>query len=192
MFKTRLAATALSAVVLASPAAAALTDEAAAIDAPFGTADFFDLDGYGDLALFDSPAVGQNFADPGDLTLTLLLGFDMADAYGTFDGSVDVYSGTDLVLTGLASSITALDSEVSIMLDGLSGDLADAFGTSALVSLFFYDGLGPDPLGALADGTGYDVAVTLVGQTSPIPLPAGVLLMASALGALTAVRRRRG
>lgn len=186
MFKT-LTAALFAALSFTSVAFTAAPSQAAVIDVPVAYADFVEFDGVGDLTVFGAPAAGEDFDYAGELLADLTLDFETADPYATANGSFNLWSDDGLILTGVLKSITAKADLLAMTFADLDGVLAGSFAHGLSLEMFFFDMPGANPLGALVDGGSYEVAMT--GVPSPVPLPAGALLLISGAAALAGFRR---
>lgn len=182
MLKTLSAALLASLAFFAAPASATPV-----IDVPVASADFVEFGGTGDLTIFAAPAAGLDFSYNGDLFADLTLDFAVADPYATAGGSFNLWSDDGLVLTGLLSSVSRQADLLTLVFGDLDGALAASFGRALSFDMFFFDGVGADPLAALVDGGSYEVALT--GVPAPVPLPAGALLLISGVAALAGLRK---
>lgn len=189
MLKSLMAAAGLVTALAATPVAAT-TSAPAVVDAVFADGYYFDDGAYGYFDVVGAFAAGQNFAYTGNLTLDVAFDFDLSDPYGTTGGYFDLREDGVAVLGGLLSSVSVGTDQLIFGLSGLSETYAPDFGTSAKLYVTFA-GLGADPLAALSSDAYVAVDLMLVGTTAVVPLPAGILLLASGAAGLLTLRRRR-
>lgn len=178
-------------LALAPVAALAAPVSSPVIDVPLATGDVTSFENTFDLLSFDAPATGQGFQIASDLLADMTLTWDGKSPYTSADGYLALHAGGQTLLDGVLSEILPQEDALSLIFTDLRGDLASAFGSQLLVGLFFFDLLGEDPLAALMDHGRYDFALMVEGaegQPAPVPLPAGGVLLLSALGGL-ALRR---
>lgn len=169
---------------------AALPTQAATLDIPVATIDYSTsvVGDVGDLLLFGANGVVDDGVSFIDVSVDLMLSFEIANPYGTADAAIDILDGADLYLSGILSGIKFEEDLLTLVFSGLTGSAATIFGSALQLEIFFLDPIGSDPLRALVDGSSYDV-VAFGSDVAPIPLPASLPLLAGALGVL-ALRRR--
>lgn len=160
------------------------------IDVAFATGSFVSFDDRGDFVSSSAPITGQGFTTSDEMRASLDLNFDLADPYADNQGLFVLSENGKTLLDGVLSSITPSTDMLSLIFTDLAGDLASIFGDILMLDLFYSDQLGNDPLGVLSEGNTYEIAYRIEGSTQPaaVPIPAGGLLLLSALGFL-ALRR---
>lgn len=162
------------------------------IDIPFATADYFEIDGAGNLEIALAEGVADGVPASGPVIVDLFIDYDPADPLGTIDGALFSSDDDGFFLDGLLVDAGYVeDADILQLLFGdLSGSAADAFGPVALVEIFIIEPLlgTSDPFSGFVDGTAYDVAGTV---QATIPLPAGLPLLGGALVLIAAIRARR-
>jgi hypothetical protein len=154
---------------------------------------FLDLGGSGELLGLGAVTSASGIAGAG-LAIAFGLGYDASDPSGTALGGFDVTNKAgDVVLAGELVAVGSETARIELIFDSLLGPAAGLFGGAALM-LVDFEGLGGiDPFEAFADGTGYGAQVTLSSlpaPPAPVPLPGGLVLIVTGLGALAALRRR--
>ncbi|EIE51272.1 hypothetical protein C357_09632 [Citreicella sp. 357] len=185
-FVTTAALTAATFAATALPAATVTFDL-------FGSADYFEFGGDSDLVAFDQGAVSFDYVSAGALTADFSLGYAAADAtpyFGSFtlyDEGRTIAESYDLLSLGQSFGVVTAD------FGGLTALGDPAFGTGLSFTFAFDDfSLGDTPLSALTDGNSYAYSGYAVSEpVSTVPLPAGVALLLTGLGAL-GLRRKRG
>ncbi|WP_136636741.1 VPLPA-CTERM sorting domain-containing protein [Pseudooceanicola onchidii] len=186
-----------SAAVLATSAWAAVAAPLNLPTQPEPTIDFFVdatasvFGGYADL-WFDTVALGSVVgAGPVlEVGVDVQLGFDVSDPYGTLTGALFTTDGADGFLDGDLVNVGFDTYVVELVFGNLTGSAASLFGDFALVELFFEDPYLNDPLAMLEDGETYAV-YGVVSSVAPVPLPAGLPLMAGGFALLIGLRARR-
>jgi len=162
------------------------------IDIPFATADYFEIDGSGNLEIGLAEGVADGVPASGPVILDLFVDYDPGDPLGTIDGALFSSDDDGFFLDGLLVDAGYVeDADILQLLFGdLSGSAADAFGPFALVEIFIVAPLlgTSDPFSGFIDGTTYDVAGTV---QATIPLPAGLPLLGGALLLVATIRARR-
>lgn len=176
---------AVTAAFLALPASAAV------IDLPFGTAEYFETEGWSDLVISNDFALIDVL--DGTFEAFVSLSYDAANPTGDFFGDILLSSGAETVVSGVLSGFDVADGSVLLAFDELSGSQADLFGGLLSMDLAFLDLFEANPLASLVDGESYAVAGFAAGAEAPapVPLPAGIVLLGSGLAALALKRRRR-
>lgn len=181
----------LIATALALLPLGAVPATAAVFDVPVATGYYTEFGGAGDLTMFDGDAAGEGFDHTGALLADLALSFDQDDRYDSAGGTVTLRSVEgEVLVSGVLDSILAeADDLLSLSFSGLTGTAAASFGPVLAAQIYFFDGLGADPLGAMMDGGVYEFALTAAGDPAPIPLPAGAVLLVSAFGVMVLRRK---
>lgn len=160
------------------------------IEIPFASADYLEVGGTGDLSAFLAEGLATDTTQAGGLFVDFTLTFDPLAPAGTALGALFSVDDDGAFLDGDVLQ-TGFDGDVlQVLFGNLTGKAAGDFGRFALLELVFvFPFAGTDPLTTLVDGTTYDVAATIYSAT-PIPLPAGLPLLAAGLGGLVLLRRR--
>ncbi|MGC9417982.1 MAG: hypothetical protein ACP5EN_03335 [Rhodovulum sp.] len=193
LLKSALVSLALSVATAGVASAASLglaTKALPVVDIVFAEAVYFETGGTGDL-FWTAPALGLATAVPSasEAEFDIALTFDIANPYGSVTGALlsadrdgNPYLEGDLVAIGFQDDL------LELLFGNLSGSAAPAFGSQALVELFFIGPVGADPLAGLSDLGVYDLAGTIV---APVPLPGGLPLLAGGVVLLAGLRARR-
>jgi len=129
-------------------------------------------------------------APDGDTALNFAIGYDLADPTGSFFGGFGILDESGEFLRGDVIAVGYTENVVEFQFGNLEGAAANEFGASVLMEIMFSDPLGDNPFASFADATLYRAAIT-VSDVAPIPLPAGLPLLLSALGGAFVLRHTR-
>lgn len=163
----------------------ALPASAATLLMPTATASFVTSGGgAGDFLFFNEPGVITDVDVALDVSVDLALDFETANPYASAKGSLTLMDDSDFFFSGLLSSISFTTNRLSLI---FTDTVANVFGDTLQLELFFATPVGADPFAGLVDGEDYSVLAT--GEFAPIPLPGTLPLLAGAFGLLM-VRRR--
>lgn len=191
-----LASASLFGAVQAQAATLGLTAGTPALSASVAMVDFFAFPPDGDLsaALVDVDAA-TDIPLPTAATLGFGIGFTLADPTDTPTGGFDIANGSGLLLAGDLIDVGFVEDVIELHFGTLTGSLAADFGSAALMVITFDDpgnALDANPFDGLVDGQSYGASITVSAiDTTPIPLPAGAVLLMGGIG-LLALRRRAG
>ena len=166
-----------------------------------GSVDYFETGADGDLSMFGAPVFASSLTSLG---AGALMGFGIAfdrsdpeaDAAGGFQIFDDrgLYLAGDLVALGFRGFRTD-DGLIELHFGGLFGRGVPEWTDTVLMNVIF-DGAGDLPFGSFFDGESYDAEIGLFAVVSDdppseVPVPASGWLLALALSALAASRRRQ-
>ncbi len=107
--------------------------------------------------------------------------------FGTLDVSDDFGSIAEGALSGFGYTDTSLE----FLFDVTGGDYSDEFGPLALVEFMLAPGSTATFLSGLNDGDVLAGTLTVSGSVAPIPLPAGLPLLAAGLAGFAFMRRQQ-
>lgn len=145
---------------------------------------------FGELSTFGAVVVSTDGVAPnGDTEIEFIAGFALDDPTMDLTGGFEVLDVDGSFLSGELFAVGFTENVVELQFNNLSGSSSGSFGTSVLMEILFgFDVPQANPFSAFADGEFYEASIT-VSNIAPIPLPAGIVLLLTALGGLILVRR---
>ena len=174
-----------------SAATLGLATENPTVSASISTVDYFD-----DFEFIDMLVLGDIDSETGvtvgpNPLLSFALGFGIFDPTNIFLGGFGIDTDNGQFLSGDLIAVGFTEDVIELQLGNLVGSGVGSFGSSVLATLTSLD-FGANPFDSLAGGGSTTASVTLanVVEMPPIPLPAGLGLLLSALAGLAFLRRK--
>jgi hypothetical protein len=172
-----------------------LTTGVPSLSSSMATIDYLDLNPDGELSAVSAEVDSTGgVTTNGFTTIDFVAGFALADPTDVLDfsfgGFLDVSDEDGQFLVGDLFGIGFTENAIELQFNNLTGSGAGNFGSSVLALISFTIPLGLNPFTALNDGDFLDAEIS-VSNVAPVPLPAGLPLILSALFGLGVVARRK-
>ena len=163
--------------------------------APGADLTFTEIDPRAEIAIFGTVDRFDDVSGFTSASFTMIFDYLLATPPSNAAGVFAIDDGSAFLLTGSIDAASLIGDTILLSLSGLDGSEKSVFSTPVFAEIVFDTLPGADLFGALTNANPYGVTVTIgaAGQspvTAPIPLPAGLPLLASGIALFCWVSRR--